>query len=134
MFDARWYVNVLGGKEFTFKRKNGLYRILGLNGHVMASGHSPYSPVDYEKSHSSQSIVYDESLPFSYRKKGVDIMADISLTYMVNYKSFSGTIALQVKNLFGKQYLGQFYNISTGTVDDMYFESPIPLLSYKIEF
>lgn len=134
MFDTRWYVNVLGGKEFTFKRKNGLYKILGLNGHVMMSGHSPYSPVDYEKSHCSHSIVYDESLPFSYRKKGVDVLADISLTYMVNYKHFSGTIALQVKNLFGKQYLGQFYNLSTNTVDDMYFESPIPLLSYKIEF
>ena len=134
MFDTRWYLNVLGGKELTFKRKNGLYKILGLNGHVMMSGHSPYSPVDYEKSHASHSTVYDESRPFSYRKKGVDIMADISLTYMVNYKSFSGTIALQVKNLFGKQYLGHFYNLSTDTVDDMYFESPIPLLSYKIEF
>lgn len=134
MFDARWYLNVLGGKELTFKRKNGLYKVLGLNGHIMVSGRSPYSPVDYEKSHSSHSIVYDESLPFSFRKKGVNILADISLTYMVNYKSFSGTIALQVKNLFGRQYIGQFYNLLTDTVDDMYFESPIPLLSYKIEF
>ena len=100
----------------------------------MVSGHSPYSPVDYEKSHCFHCLVYDESLPFSYRKKGVNILADISLTYMVNYKSFSGTLALQVKNLFGKQYLVQFYNLSTNIVDDMYFESPIPLLSYKIEF
>ncbi len=134
MFDTRWYINILGGKEYAFKRKNGLYKILGLNGHIMMSGRNPYSPVDYEKSHSSYSIVYDESLPFSYRKKGLNVMADISLTYMVNYKSFTGTIALQVKNLFGRQYEGQIYNIKTNTIEDFYFESPIPLLSYKIEF
>lgn len=134
IFDARWYVNILGGKEFTFKRKNGLNKILGLNAHVSMSGHNPYSPVDYEESHRNQTIVYDESLPFSYRKKGINILCDISLTYIVNYRPFTGTLALQVKNFFGSQYLGQIYNLSTGSIEDFYYKSPIPLLSYKIEF
>lgn len=133
-FDTRWNINVLGGKEFTFRRKNGLYKILGLNAHISLSGHEPYSPIDYEQSHYYQSIVYDETNPYSFRKKGVNILSDISLTYMVNYKSFTGTIALQVKNIFGEQYLGQIYNLSKGMIEDYYFRSSIPLLSYKIEF
>lgn len=29
-FDTRWHFNILGGKEFTFKSKNGLNKVLGL--------------------------------------------------------------------------------------------------------
>ncbi len=133
-FDTRWYFNILGGKEFTFRRKNGLEKVLGLNAHISMSGHNPYSPVDYEESHKNKTIIFDESLPFSYRKKGINILGDISLTYMVNYRHFTGTFALQVKNFFGNQYLGKIYNLPSDTIEELYFKSPIPLLSYKIEF
>lgn len=134
MFDARWYVNILGGKEFSFKRNNGLNKVLSLNAHISMSGYTPYTPVDYELSHFSQTLIYDNEAPYSYRKKGINILSDISFTYMVNYRLFSGTIALQIKNLFGKQYIGKFYNLTTNSIDDLYFSNPIPLLSYKIEF
>lgn len=134
MFDARWYINILGGKEFIFTRSNGLNKILGVNAHLSLSGHVPYTPLDYKQSYISQSLIYDYTIPYSCRKKGVNILSDISLTYMVNYRLFSGTIALQIKNLLGKQYLGQFFNLSTNSIEDLYFNSPIPLLSYKIEF
>lgn len=134
MFDARWFANILGGKEFVFKRSNGLSKILGLNAHISVSGHTPTSPVNYDDSYISKCLVYDDTKPYSCRKKGINILSDISLTYIVNYKLFSGTIALQVKNFFGRQYLGKFFNLATDRVEDLYFTSPIPLLSYKIDF
>lgn len=56
------------------------------------------------------------------------------MTYRVDYKKCSGTVAVQVKNLAGRQYTGEVFNLATQEVDDFYFDSMIPFISYKIEF
>lgn len=134
LFNSRFVANLLGGKEFTFRRKNGLNSVLGLNARISLSGYRPTSSVDQEATLKQQEIVYDESQPFTNRKKGVNPVSDITVTYRVNYKKCSGTVAVQVKNLIGKQYMGQSFNRATRQVDDLYFNSMIPFISYRIEF
>lgn len=134
LFNTRFVANLLGGKEFTFRRKNGLNSVLGLNARVALSGYRPSSPVDREATIQQQEIVYDESQPFIYRKKGINSVSDISVTYRVNYRKCSGTVAVQIKNLVGKQYMGQSFNLATQQVDDLYFNSMIPFISYRMEF
>jgi len=46
----------------------------------------------------------------------------------------SSIIALQVKNIIGKQYMGKKYNIAEQKIENDFFTSPVPFLSYKIEF
>lgn len=134
LFNTRFVANLLGGKEFTFRRKNGLNSVLGLNARVALSGYRPSSPVDLEATMQQQEVVYDESQPFIYRKKGINPVSDISVTYRVNYRKCSGTVAVQIKNLVGKQYMGQSFNLATQQVDDLYFNSMIPFISYRMEF
>lgn len=134
LFDTHYIINLLGGKEFTFHRRNGLNSILGLNARIAFSGYRPSSPVDPEATLEQQDIVYDESRPFTHRPKGINPVSDISITYRVNYKKCSGIVALQIKNLIGKQYMGPEFNLTTQQVEDLYFKSMIPFISYKMEF
>ena len=134
LFNTHYVANFLGGKEFTFRRKNGLSRVLGLNARITLSGFRPSSPVDLKATLEQQEVVYDETRPFTHRRKGISPVSDISITYRVNYKRCSGIVALQVKNLIGKQYMGQVFNQATQQVDDFYFNSMIPFISYKMEF
>lgn len=134
LFNTRFVANLLGGKEFTFRRKNGLNSVLGLNARVALSGYRPSSPVDLEATMQQQEVVYDEFQLFIYRKKGINPVSDIFVTYRVNYRKCSGTVAVQIKNLVGKQYMGQSFNLATQQVDDLYFNSMIPFISYRMEF
>lgn len=134
LFNTHYVVNLLGGKEFTFRRKNGLTRVLGLNARVMLTAARPSSPIDMAATLHKQEIVYDESNPFSIRRKGVEPTTDFSVSYRVNYRRCSGTVALQIKNVVGRQYLGQNFNQTTQLPEDFYFESMIPFISYRMEF
>lgn len=134
LFNTRYVVNLLGGKEFTFNRRNGLNSILGINGRITLSGSRPTSTVDVEETLKHQEIVYDESKPYIHYRKGVNPVTDISLTYRVNYRKWSGTVAVQIKNVIGRQYMGQTFNLAKQQIEDSYFESMIPFISYKAEF
>lgn len=134
LFNTHYVVNLLGGKEFIFRRKHGLDCVLGLNARVALSGSRPSSPVDLEATLERQEIAYDESRPYIHYRKSLNPVSDLSLTYRVNYKKCSGTVAVQVKNVVGKQYMGQIFNLATQQVDDFYFDGVIPFISYKMEF
>lgn len=134
LFNTHYIINLLGGKEFTFRRKNGLNSVLGLNARIALSGYRPSSPVDLAATLEQQDIIYDESKPFTHTRKGISPVSDVSITYRVNYKKCSGTVAVQIKNLAGKQYMGPEFNLATQQVEDFYFHSMIPFVSYKMEF
>lgn len=134
LFNAHYIINLLGGKEFTFRRKNGLNSVLGLNARIALSGYRPSSPVDLAATLEQQDIIYDESKPFTHTRKGISLVSDVSITYRVNYKKCSGIVAIQIKNLTGKQYMGPEFNLATQQVEDLYFNSMIPFISYKMEF
>ncbi|WP_291858073.1 TonB-dependent receptor [Marinilabilia sp.] len=129
-YDGGYVVNVLGGKEWTIRQKN----LFGLNLRMTAMGPHWYHPVDEAASHVSGDIVYDETAGFSDRYSDLEIYTDLTITYRINGKSSSSILALQVKNLIGKQYQGKTYNLKSQSIEDEFFTSAIPFISYKIEF
>lgn len=135
LFNTHYVVNLLGGKEFTFRRKNGLNSVLGINARIMLTTARPTSPINLAATIHKQEVVYDEeSNPFSEHRKGIEPTTDFSVSYRVNYRRCSGTLALQIKNLIGKQYMGMNFNPTTQQVEELYFKSMIPFISYRMEF
>jgi hypothetical protein len=93
-----------------------------------------YQPVDSEATRIAGEIVYDESAPFTDRHSNIETITDFTLTYRINAKRSSSIFALQVKNLAGRQYQGKRYNLKTEEIENEFFYSAIPFVSYKIEF
>lgn len=129
-YDGGYVVNLLGGKEWTVRQKN----LLGLNLRMTAMGPHWYHPVDEEASHIAGDIVYDEMAGFTDRHSDLETFTDLTLTYRINGEKSSSVIALQIKNLIGKQYQGKTYNLESNSIQDEFFSSAIPFISCKIEF
>lgn len=59
---------------------------------------------------------------------------DLTITYRINRQKYSSVWALQIKNLLFEKDPSYDYNIRENEVDLIREGSPLPLLSYKIEF
>jgi hypothetical protein len=129
-YDGGYVVNLLGGKEWTVREKN----LLGLNLKMTLMGPHWYHPVNVEASHIAGDIVYDDTAGFTDRYAVLETNTDFTFTYRINSEKTSSVIALQVKNLIGKQYRGKTYNLKNQSIENEFFTSPIPFISYKIEF
>ena len=129
-YDGGYVVNLLGGKEWQVHDKN----LLGVNFKLTFMGPYWYHPVDVPTTHQVGEVVYDDSEPFINRHSALESITDVTLTYRINGKKVSSIFALQVKNILGRQYQGKQYNLSTNTIEDEFFSSPIPFISYKAEF
>jgi hypothetical protein len=130
VYDGGYVANLLGGKEWDIRSKN----LLGVNFKVTFMGPFWYQPVDSEATRIAGEIVYDESAPFTDRHSNIETITDFTLTYRINAKRSSSIFALQVKNLAGRQYQGKRYNLKTEEIENEFFYSAIPFVSYKIEF
>jgi hypothetical protein len=129
-YSGGYVLNLLGGKEWTVRNKN----LLGINGKIAFFGPYWHQPVDFKATQLSGNIVYEENAPFSYRNSDLETISDITLTYRINHLKSSSVFACQVKNVLGRQYLGKKYNLQTQEIEDDFFTSPVPFISYKIEF
>ncbi|SFD87927.1 TonB-dependent receptor domain-containing protein [Thermophagus xiamenensis] len=129
-YDGEYVVNLLGGKEWDVRKKN----LLGLNFKVTFMGPFWHHPVDEAATAIAGEIVYDEDLPFVDRYSNLEALTDVTFTYRINARQSSSVFALQVKNLAGRQYQGKRYNLISQEVENEFFYSAIPFVSYKIEF
>ncbi len=129
-FNSNFVVNLLGGKEWTVRRKN----ILGVNLKVSVTGGEYYVPIDLEESQVQHREVPDDARAYSQRLPDFWYV-DLTLTYRTNHKKFSGIWALQVKNLLNQQpATGYVYNDFSQSVEKVVSIGILPLISYKIEF
>ena len=105
-FNSNYVVNLLGGKEWTVRKKN----IFGVNLKTSYTGGEYYVPIDLEQSKINHREVLDEVN--AYKKRLPDFFyVDLTLTYRTNHKKFSGIWAIQVKNLLDqKPATGYVYN------------------------
>ncbi len=129
-YDGGYVINLLGGKEWQIRDKN----LLGLNFKFTFMGPHWFHPVDEEATHLAGDIVYDRMAPFNDRHSNPETNTDMTLTYRINGANSSSVLALQVKNLLGRQYQGKQYNLEEQSIEDEFFYSAIPFISYKIEF
>ena len=129
-YNKGFAVNILFGKEFML-RKN---RMLGINLRACITGGERTSPVDIDKSLQYRNIFYDETRAFEKQEATV-YNTDISITYRVNKKRYSGVWALQVKNALGIPVSeGYWYSYRTNTIKKSEYTVVVPVLSYKVEF
>ncbi|MFO7828743.1 MAG: TonB-dependent receptor [Bacteroidales bacterium] len=129
-YDGGYIFNILGGKEWTIKNKN----LLGMNLKFSFLGPHWHHPVDLDASHLAGDIIYDDTQPFNDRYSKLESITDLTLTYRINKEKYASIWAVQIKNIFGKQYQGKNYNLETQQIENEFFSSPIPFLSYKIKF
>ena len=68
------------------------------------------------------------------RKATVENATDINISYRINEQNKAHIISLQAKNIIGREYRGKRYNLKTNTIEEEYFSSIVPFISYRIEF
>ena len=129
-FNTNYVINLLGGKEWTVKKKN----ILGLNLKVSYTGGEYYVPIDLEHSISEHTEILDEADAYKPRLPGFFYL-DLTLTFRTNHKKYSGIWALQVRNLLNQHpNTGYVYDDFRHAIEPQSSLGIIPLISYKVEF
>lgn len=129
-FDQGFALNLLGGKEFIWNEGR---KVLGLNGRISYIGGERHSPVDQQASRATEQVEFVEQQAFEEQFPD-RLIADLTVTYRINRSNHSSVWALQVKNVFMKKDLSFDYNFNTDQVDLIKEGTPLPVLSYKIEF
>lgn len=129
-YNSGYVVNLLGGKEWTIRKKN----LFGVNLKATLTGGEYYVPIDLEESIVQHREVLNETAayqpqlpPFYY--------FDLTLTYRTNHRKFSGVWAIQLKNLLNqKPVTGYVYNDFNQSVEEVRPMGIVPFISYKVEF
>jgi hypothetical protein len=129
-FNSNYVINLLGGKEWTIRKKN----ILGFNLKGTFTGGEYYIPIDLQKSIAQHREVLDETNAYVPRLPSFFYL-DLTLTYRLNYQKVSGILAVQIKNLLNHQPdVGYLYDDYNQTIEPQKSLGILPLISYKIEF
>jgi hypothetical protein len=129
-YNGGYVLNLLGGREWQIGGKN----MLGVNLRCTLMGPFWYQPVDESASRLAQDVVYDNDMPYTERYSNLETVNDISIHYRINSEGHSSVISLRVNNIIGRQYQGKRFNLKTAEIEDEFFSSPIPFISYKLEF
>ncbi|MEZ4827485.1 MAG: TonB-dependent receptor [Bacteroidia bacterium] len=133
-FDIGHKVNLLAGKEFRVGKKKGYNNSIGLNGTLSSFGGQRYTPIDLISSAAARETVYDESRYYELQDKPLYIF-DFTFTFKGNHPRYTGTWAVQIKNLFSSsvpEY--REYDALLNEVVTLRGASVLPVMSYKIEF
>lgn len=129
-FDQGFSVSLLGGKEFTWQKGQ---KVLGLNGRFSYLGGDRHSPIDRPDSRAMQEVEFNERQTFE-RQFPNQLIVDLTVTYRSNHSNFASVWAFQVKNLLLEKEHSYAYNFKTDRVDLIKEGTPLPIISYKIEF
>lgn len=129
-FDKGYSFNILVGKEYELSRS----RVFGINARLNYLGGERKTPINTSESIKEKSIVYDESRAFDEQYPAIYYL-DLTLSYRTNKKHYSGTWALQVKNMLGSPInSGYAYNYKSKTIEEQKITMVLPVLSYRIDF
>ena len=130
-YNKNYVLNTLAGREFSFRSNRS---VLGINTRFNVVGGERVSPILEEKSRERELVFFDETQAFENRLATI-FYADLSVTYRTNRQNYSGTWALQVKNMLGQATAeGYNYNYKTQSVTLDKSVIIVPSISYKVEF
>lgn len=129
-FNRGHVINLLAGKEWMVKNNN----VLGVNAKVTYMGGLRYTPALYQESIEAQLYKPDYSKSFESQfpaSTGVDL----SITYRINKKKYSGIWYLMMKNaLLQPDYGDPYFDFISKDVIIDKMRMPFPHVGYKIEF
>jgi hypothetical protein len=129
-FDGRFVINGLFGKEFMIRQKH----VLGINLKASWNGGGCYTPILLEQSQRENRQIENLALSMSERLASF-VYTDITVTFKRNHRKYTGTWALQIKNVLNhRPAIGYLYNAGTESIESILPMGMVPALSYKIEF
>ncbi|GGH15681.1 prevent-host-death protein [Sphingobacterium alkalisoli] len=133
LYNRNFVFNILGGKEWRLRENN----IFSANIRLNYLGGDRIEPIDREASLQRKEVVYretEENIAFSKKRRDLPLLS-LTLSYRLNRSKYSSLWSLQILNATGtEEYVMDFYNLKTKTVDTKYDRLLIPNISYKIEF
>ena len=134
VYNRNFVVNALYGREFYIGKRKGKKNILGVNAKVTILGGEYQTPYLEDASREMQMIQYDYSRPYE-SKDPISYYVDLTITYTKNKPKYTGTWALQIKNLTQSATKYDYaYSYKENKVVENYLTSIVPSISYKIEF
>lgn len=137
MFDSKYVVNILGGKEFqvfTNKPDAKYKKWLTLDARVTAAGGQRYTPIDMEASRKNRATTYDDDAAFSKQFEDY-FRADVRVAFRLDAKRVSQELAIDVQNITNhKNPLRVTFNPITGEPETTYQLSIFPMLQYRLCF
>lgn len=129
-FDGRFVLNGLVGKEFEINQKHAL----GVNFKVTWSGGEWVIPIDREASQLQNRQVDNYELAWSKQLPSF-LYTDLTLTLKRNHPRFTGTWAVQIKNMLNhRPVVGYRYDTYSRQIEEILPMGIVPSIGYKIEF
>lgn len=135
LYNKNYVFNALSGKEWMVGKNNN--NVLGVNLRLNYLGGNRIEPVDRAASLASQDIIYGEKngkLAYSEQLDDMPVFS-FGVSFLRNKAKYSSVWAVQVVNILGtKEFVQNYYNIRTNTIEQKYDGIIVPNVSYKIEF
>jgi hypothetical protein len=131
-YDVHYVMNLLGGKEFVFGKKQN--NIFGINLKLIWRGGQRYTPVDLDASIAANETIYQNTN--AYSQKFPDYFRiDGGIYLRRNVKKYSWTFSFDAQNIINRLNVeDEIYNPATRTVIIEHNLGFIPVLAWKIEF
>ena len=131
-YNRNYLFNFLVGKEWYIGKNN--QNIFGLNARLSYQGGDRYTPINETESLQTQSVVFDQSKPFSKQFPSA-FTGHITINYKVNKEKNTHEFALKLLNATMYEEFTSFeYNLKHHRVDEVRDAIFIPNISYKIQF
>ncbi len=132
-FNTNYALTITGGKEWTLSEKRKS-RVIGFNVKSVYVGGMRYTPINLDASIAKGETVFEDSKTFA--EKNPDYYRlDIRISLKRNYKTVTGTLALDIQNTINRKNVGgQYFDANTGKIKYWYQAPLIPILSYRLEF
>ncbi len=130
-YNSNYVCNVLGGKEFAFKKNDN---ILGINAKFVLNGGQRLTPIDLSASQQNGYQVMnldrymDDRLDTYYR-------FDLGLSYKINKKNKTHSFNIDLQNISNRlNEGGRYYDANTEEIVSYSQTGLFPNLTYKMEF
>lgn len=129
-FNSNYVVNALFGKEFPISQKS----TFTIDYKLSLAGGKRYTPIDIEKSRTSNDTEYQEDKAYS-KQFSPFLKTDIKLGYRLNGKKTSQEWQFYIENFTNhKNILMQSYNKTKDEISNVYQLGFFPMVLYRIHF
>jgi hypothetical protein len=129
-FNGNYTVNILGGKEWTVKKKN----VLAFNLKTTFAGGKRFLPVDVRASEIAGETKFDYNHAYENRLKDYS-RTDIKIYYRVNKLKTTFEYSIDIDNIFNKQNIwSQTFDPKSGKVRTQYQLGIFPIPQFRVTF
>ncbi len=98
------------------------------------AGGTRYTPVLEDQSRLERRVVYDNTRVNELQVRNY-FRIDLRMGFRKNWEKFTGELFVDLQNLTNRKNLyGLFYDINTGTYEEMLLQGFFPMVTYRINF